>query len=143
MGVTDAGSARRLHGCAILLAILAATSACAASEQGAEVSAVIRQSEPNLRMQALLAGTVELTPDGCFALRRDQTPDILHVIIFPYESKLDSSVPAVNVPDWGPVAVGDHIESGGGEISSDDHVASMNVPATCKADQYVVLDFIE
>ena len=89
--------------------------------------------------QEPVQGTIELTADGCFALRADLTPETLQVIVFPFGSTLDPGVPEVDIPWWGAIAVGDHISTGGGELPAG---VDLEVPPQCEADNYIVLYFI-
>jgi hypothetical protein len=89
--------------------------------------------------QDAVQGTIELTADGCFALRGDRNPETLHVIVFPFGSTLDPSVPEVDIPWWGAIAVGDQISTGGGELPAG---VDLEIPPRCEADNYIVLYFI-
>lgn len=98
-----------------------------ASVQRAGGSVIMVSAPVDGVMEALLSGIIVRTASGCLALD-DGTGEV--PVLWPHGSVLLPGGLAVDVPDFGSVAVGDEVWSSGGYIGPDSTIAP-EVPEEC------------
>ena len=82
-------------------------------------------------MDALVSGTIGLTPGNCFGIGGEES---LVVASFPVGTILSADGKSITVPGHGELAIGDEWSSGGGYVDAGD-----DVPAECLDDDAQVV----
>ncbi|BDZ55148.1 hypothetical protein [Agromyces marinus] len=103
----------------LLIVVASGTTACAAVPDAPRVHRadgtilLAASNPPDAAMDAIVAGTLTRTENGCLAL---DDLDGLHVLEFPYGTTLADDGETVEVPGLGPLRIGDAVEGGGGYL---------------------------
>lgn len=110
------------------LALLAPLSACGGGEvvEAGDVTVLVGE-DTGAGMDALLSGELTVI-DGCLGVRQ-------YVVIWPHGTDVTDDDPlTIEVPDLGTFTLGDTVELGGGEVSTNSDTSELDgvtVPEDC------------